>query len=245
MKEELYELDKKALIEMILESLHLTALHYGIWFRETEHQLGLDKSIEVDDIAWKKVLPIMLGRVNRRLKIPAQDNIPETLTKASKEELVDLLVDMGKNWLANDGVWFQAVENNFDYEMYNTKRINDSCWVRFSYIEAKRIKKRLGLPENGGLAALKQALEFRQYALIKKHEIIVISENKIIFRMNDCRVQAARKKAKLPDYPCKSGGTVEYSRFAEGIDPRIKTTCIGCPPDLHPEEWYCALEFEL
>jgi len=233
------------LIDLIFDSLHLIAIHYGIWFRETEHQLGLDKAIEVDDIAWKKLLPTMLSRITKRFKIPTKDNIPEFLTNATKEELVEFLADMGKNWLANDGVWFQAVERNFDYEMYNAKRINDSCWARFSYIEAKRIMKRLNLPERGGIPALRQALEYRQYALINRQEIIDVSENKIIFRMNECRVQLARKRANLPDYPCKSGGVVEYVKFAEGIDPRIKTTCIGCPPDPHPEEWYCAWEFTI
>lgn len=245
MKQELYKLDNKALIGLIFESLHLIAIHYGTWFRETEHQLGLDKAIEVDDIVWKELLPIMLGRVTKRFRIPTEDNIPEFLTNATKEELVELLVDMGKNWLANDGVWFQAVERNFDYEMYNAKRVNDSCWARFSYIEAKRIMKRLDLPEKGGIPALRQALGYRQYALINKQEIIDVSENKIIFRMNECRVQSARSRANLPEYPCKSGGVVEYMRFAEGIDPRIKTTCIGCPPDSHPKEWYCAWEFAL
>ena len=52
--------------------------------------------------------------------------------------------------------------------------------------------------------------------------------------MNDCRVQAARKRKGLADYPCKSGGLVEYRSFAETIDPRIRTSCIACPPDDHP-----------
>ena len=245
MYQERLELDKKKLIELIFDSLHLIILHYGIWFRETEHQLGLDKAIAVDNIAWKRILPIIFGRVTRRLSIPTEDDIPELLTKATKEELAELLVDMGKNWLANDGVWFQAVENSFDYEMYNAKRINDSCWVRFSYVEAKSIMGRLGLPEKGGISALKEALKYRQYALVNRQETIDVAENKVIFRMNDCRVQSARGRANLPEYPCKSVGVVEYSRFAEGIDPRIKTTCIGCPPDPHPKEWYCAWEFTL
>jgi len=239
------EANKQALIERILESLHLTVLHYGTWFWETEHQLGLDKTIEADDFAWKRVLPIILSRVTSRLGIPAKDGIPELLTNATEEELSELLSDMARNWLASDGTWFQAVENNFDYEMQNTKRINDTCWVKFSYIEAKRIMKRLGLPERGGLAVLKEALKHRQYALVNRQEIIDVSENKSIFRMNECRVHAARKRANLPEYPCKSAGIAEYTRFAEGIDPRIKTACVACPPDPHPLEWYCAWEFTL
>ena len=66
-----------------------------------------------------------------------------------------------------------------------------------------------------------------------------------MFRMDDCRVQSARKRKNLPDYPCKSGGLVEYASFAETIDPRIRTECVGCPPDAHPAEWYCAWKFSL
>ncbi|MGM0395361.1 MAG: DUF6125 family protein [Thermodesulfobacteriota bacterium] len=25
----------------------------------------------------------------------------------------------------------------------------------------------------------------------------------------------------------------------------MKTTCIGCPPDPHPEEWFCAWRFSM
>ena len=245
MKEEIYKLDNRELIDLIFDSLHLTALHYGIWFRETERQFGLDKAIEVDDIVWKKLFPIMLDRIARRFNLPVSDNMPEFLAEMTKEELIELLVDMGKNWLAGDGVWFQTIENSFDDGMPCAKRINDACWYGFSYIEARRIIKRLNLSERGGILALKEALKYRQYALINKQEIIDVSETKLVFRVNECRVQSARNRARLPDYPCKSAGIVEYTRFAEGIDPRIKTTCLGCPPDPHPAEWYCAWEFVL
>lgn len=245
MNQEQDKLDNKALIELIFDSLHLIVLHYGTWFWETEHQIGLDKAIEADDIAWQRILPTILGRVTRALNIPTKDGIPDFLTNATREELAELLADMGKNWLTSDGNWFRAVEENFDYEMYTAKRINDSVWARYSYIEAKRIMKRLDLPENGGIPALREVLKYRQVALVNKQEIINVSQNKIILRINECRVHQARDRANLPVYQCKSAGIIEYSRFTEGIDPRIKVTCIACPPDPHPEEWYCAWEFTL
>jgi hypothetical protein len=58
-------------------------------------------------------------------------------------------------------------------------------------------------------------------------------------------VQAARKRKGLNDYPCKSGGMVEYTYFARSIDERIITECIACPPDAHPDEWYCAWRFRM
>jgi len=64
-------------------------------------------------------------------------------------------------------------------------------------------------------------------------------------RMTKCRVQAARKRKGLEDYPCKSGGVVEYTTFANTVDKRISCECIACPPDPHPEGWFCAWRFRL
>ncbi|GAI20039.1 unnamed protein product, partial [marine sediment metagenome] len=69
--------------------------------------------------------------------------------------------------------------------------------------------------------------------------------NSFIFQMNECRVQDARKRKGLDDYPCKSGGMAEFPTFAESIDSRIKTECISCPPDEHPKEWYCKWRFTI
>ena len=243
MEQELNKLDKRTLIDLFFDSAHLMALHYALWFRETEHQIGLDKAIIADDIAWKQILPTIVSRIAQRLKIPMKDDTLELFANLDKKDLVSLLEDMGKNWLACDGIWFQTIEGNYD--MYTAQRINDTNWARFSYIEARTIMNRLNLPENGGLSALKEALKYRQYALINQQEIVEVNDNKVIFRMNDCRVQSARKRKGLPDYSCKSAGIVEYSRFAEAIDPRIKVRCIACPPDPHPDEWWCAWEFEI
>ncbi|MEJ2248811.1 MAG: DUF6125 family protein [Candidatus Lokiarchaeota archaeon] len=165
------------------------------------------------------------------------------LEKLSKEELINYIEDLSKNWLAIDGTWFQAVEK--DYGIEKAIELDTTQWKRFTVIEAKRIMKRFNIPENGGIKSLVKALKFRIYANINEQEIIEISENRCIFRMNNCRVQYARKRKGLPDFPCKRVGVVEYGLFAKTIDPRIKTNCICCPPDKHPEEYYCSWEFIL
>lgn len=163
--------------------------------------------------------------------------------KLSLEQKSFLLEDAAKLWLAHDGLWFLNVEKRFGIE--KAIEIDRDAWKEFTVIEARRIKERLFLSENGGLPALKTALKFRLYAYINKQEIIEENEISFIFRMNSCRVQEARKRKGLPDFPCKSVGIVEYSYFAKTIDQRIETECIYCPPDNHPEDSWCAWRFKI
>ena len=229
---------------MVFDSLHLTVLHYGLWFREAEHQLGLEKAIAADERVWDKVLETTLKRLASAAGTQLHNGIPAALNNLSEEELAGLADEMAKNWVACDGIWFQDIEHNYDYEMFTTKRINDSNWVRFSNIEAHLIMQRYQLPANGGLPVLKEALQHRQYARICKFEFEE-KANKLIVRINECRVQLARRKRGLAEYNCKSSGVAEYSYFALAIDPRIKMRCLSCPPEPHPKEFWCAWEFSI
>lgn len=159
----------------------------------------------------------------------------------SKQELMAVLTDAAKNWLAHDGLWFRAVEAKFGME--TAMDLDRQAWEKFTQIEAKRIMKRLDMAPGGGIPALVQALKFRLYAFINVQEVLEESETRCVFRMNRCRVQEARQRQGLPDFPCKSVGIVEYSGFAETIDPRIQTRCLVCPPDPHPPDVWCAWEF--
>lgn len=161
----------------------------------------------------------------------------------SKEELVKIIVDDAKNWLAHDGVWFQAIEKRYGMDV--AVEIDTEAWRHFTVIEARRIMDRLGMKPGGGIAALAECLRHRFYARLNLQDVIEQSDTRVVFRMLDCRVQSARKRKGLADHPCKSVGIVEYSEFARAIDPRITTKCIACPPDAHPEEFWCAWEFTL
>jgi len=161
----------------------------------------------------------------------------------TREDLEGMLCDAALNWLAHDGLWFLAVEDKLDME--SAIELDMKAWESFTVIEAKRIMKRHGIEEGGGIPALARALGLRLYAFINEQEIVEQSEEHLVFRMNDCRVQSARKKKGLSDFPCKPVGMVEYAGFASTIDPLIQTRCIGCPPDDHPDDWYCAWEFRL
>ena len=165
------------------------------------------------------------------------------LEQLSKEELIKIIIDDAKNWLAHDGVWFQAVEKRFGMDV--AVDVDTEAWRYFTVIEAKRIMERLGMEQGGGIPALVECLKHRFYARINLQDVIEQSDTRVVFRMLDCRVQSARKRKGLDDHPCKSVGIVEYSEFAKAIDPRIRTNCLACPPDPHPENFWCAWEFTL
>jgi hypothetical protein len=242
-KERIDDLDRAELVRLILDIVHRAVLHYGLWFTEVCHQMGPARALGILQTAYARSLEIQMSRLSKAFGFELQEGLPKALLQKEPAELKKLLEGFCANWLANDGVWFQAVE--FQDGMNDAKRCNDSCWGRFSPVEAWSIKRFLGLPEQAGLEGLRRALNFRIYAQINTQSTEEEGPGGIVFRMNECRVQSARRRKGLEDYPCKSAGLVEYTYFARAIDERIRTECIGCPPDAHPEEWYCAWRFTM
>ena len=144
---------------------------------------------------------------------PQQDDCKEELT------------DAAKNWIAMDGLWFQAVEQA--YGMDAALALDREVWEQFAVIEARRIQKRLALPVNGGLDALETAFNHRLVSLLNTLEILRPDEKTLIVTIKTCRVQAARTRKGMAPFPCRSVGLVEFPVFARTIDARITTTCLS------------------
>jgi hypothetical protein len=228
---------------LVVDFIHRLAMHHAMWFERVRESLGPEEAWKALGEAWGKSLGIQTQRLGKTLGFELADGIPKPLLDLPPAKLRALREAIAANWLATDGVWFQAVEGARGMEA--AKACNDACWARFSPFEAWSIRRLLGLPERPGLEGLRKALGLRLYATLNRQSFAEETPSSLVFRMDDCRVQSARKRKNLPDYPCKSGGLVEYASFAEAIDPRIRTECVGCPPDAHPAEWYCAWKFTL
>lgn len=237
------ELDHEETARFVVDLFHRLIVHHGLWFAEVKHQMGMEKALEMLSSSSKVSMEIQLKHLSKLFGFEMKDGVPSFLSDMEPELLVELKERMAKNWLVNDGVWFQTLEKNAG--MNEAKRSNDSCWAQFSPVEAHSIREFLGLSAQPGLEGLKKALGFRIYESINTQSITEETDTSFVFQMNKCRVQVARNRKGLDDYPCKSAGVVEYSCFARAIDARIRTECIGCPPDSHPEDWYCAWKFIL
>ena len=160
-----------------------------------------------------------------------------------REDLLRALEMFAKNWLAHDGCWFLAAEERFGME--TAIDLDARSWKRFAEAEARRIMTTFNIPAGGGLEALERALSLRLYAVINRQRTEWSGDRKSLrFYMDVCRVQEARRRKGLADFPCKSVGTIEFETFAATIDRRIRAACLHCPPDAAPGQ-YCGWEFTI
>ncbi len=167
----------------------------------------------------------------------------KTFATMGREDLLRALTMFARNWLAHDGCWFLAAEERFG--MDTAIALDAASWARFAAAEARRIMATFGIPEGGGLAALEEALGLRLYAVVNAQRVEWAEDRQSLrFFMDECRVQEARRRKGLPDFPCKPVGTVEFETFARTVDPRIVTKCLACPPEA-PAGRCCAWEFTL
>lgn len=237
------KLSDEGLARCVIEEIRRSLVHYGLWFCRSIERIGAEKAIELEATVGDGLLEILNRRLLKALELDPSQGLQGALEGLGQERLKALREALSLIWLAQDGLWFQAIEGPLGMEM--AKAVNDDCWGVFSPYEALRIKKALGLSKEAGLEGLEKALELRLYARINRSSIERLEPGILIYRVQTCRVQEARKRKGLEDYPCKSAGVVEYSTFASTIDYRIKTSCIACPPDPHPEDFWCAWRFEL
>ncbi len=237
------ELSHEQTAHFIIDLFNRIIVHHALWFNEVRHQMGMEKALALLHEATSASYAIQMKHLGALLGFSMVEGVPAPLLEMAEPALKELKERVAKNWLVNDGIWFQTIESHEG--MNEAKRCNDSCWAHFSPFEAHTIKQQLGLPEAAGLDGLKRALGFRVYESINVQSITEEKQDSFVFQMNECRVQQARKRRGLDDYPCKSAGLVEYGYFARAIDKRIETNCIGCPPDEHPDDWFCAWKFSI
>ncbi len=160
-----------------------------------------------------------------------------------RDELLAALEMFAKNWLAHDGCWFLAAEERFGLD--TALELDTAAWARFAVTEARRILSTFGIAAGGGLASLERALGLRMYALLNPQRVEWSEDRRVLrFFMEGCRVQETRRQKGLPDFPCQQVGIVEFSTFARTVDPRIRTTCLHCPPQA-PSGAFCGWEFTL
>jgi hypothetical protein len=238
------DLEHGELVEVFMEMLHRCWMHYGLWFQAAQAQMEHDRFPLAERRVFAQTLANVMGRLGKVLGFAVDGRgVPQRLKDMEQPELLAAVKAMAANWYVGDGIWFQQLESLYDMDL--AKRANDSVWARYAPYEAEHIRLFLGLPPACGLQGLRAALPLRSAALINTFAYQWDQDGALILRVDQCRIQMARRRRGLPDYPCQSAGMVEQVFFARALDPRIVTECLGCPPQEHPGDWCCAWRFSL
>jgi hypothetical protein len=240
---EIENLEDDDLIRLIRIFLGQVAIHYGMWFTEASRIIGLAGALECEGNIFERHSAGTIKRLLPHLEAYFEGANSGILTSKSRDELLILIREIAKTWVAGDGLWFQAIEEQEGMAL--AKKVNDSCWSLFARLESYKILGFLGIKGKGGLDTLDKAIRLRIYSSINSHSSEWDREGNLLFQMLECRVQNARRRKGMADYPCKSAGIIEYSEFALGINPDIVTECICCPPEEVPNGQFCAWKFSL
>lgn len=163
------------------------------------------------------------------------------LKKLSKDELVALIEEYAKLYMALDGLWFLAVENGYGHDM--AEKLDIEVWKSLIPMEAKRVVNARKLTK-GGIEAVIEAFKFRPSFLTKEYEVIK-RKNKAVVRVNKCRSLHAMERDKREVSSCLKVLQDAYPRFAKSIDSRIKFQVRKAPPRKSADDTCCEWEIEI
>ncbi|MFH1031640.1 MAG: DUF6125 family protein [Chloroflexota bacterium] len=163
------------------------------------------------------------------------------LGQLSKDELIALIEEYAKLYMALDGLWFLAVEKGYGHDV--AEKLDVEVWKSLIPMEARRVVNARKLSK-GGLEAVIEAFKFRPSFLTKEYEITK-RKNKAIVRVTKCRSLHAMERDKREVSSCLKVLEDAYPRFAKNIDSRINFRVKKAPPRKSADDTCCEWEIEL
>ncbi len=165
----------------------------------------------------------------------------ELLESFSKETLIKLIKMYSRNWITVDGLWFSNVEEEYGLEA--ALKLDLKMWEAQPVIETKRLKETIGI-EGEGPSAVMKAINLQTYTPCMP-PVVEEEPNKVTLTFPHCLPQEARVRKGRGEFPCKPMGMACFANIAKVIDPRVKVSCLFCPPDPHPEDIWCKWELSI
>lgn len=165
------------------------------------------------------------------------------LESLPKEILVKLIKVYSRNWQTLDGLWFGNVEAICGLD--TAVKIDLKNWEKQAVTEARRLREALGL-KGSGIDTVLTILSFMSWQLTSPlFKCEIETPSKVVIHYKQCAVQEGRGKAGKSVFPCKNMKLTLLSSIAKVVNPRIKLSCIFCPPDEQIVDYWCKWEFNL
>ena len=156
------------------------------------------------------------------------------------EKLVELC---SKSLHTVDGLWFTLLEEKYGLNVALDMDV-EVC-RRFCLIHGRRLLKTFAIKDDSPIQALVSMMQVDPMLFIYKPEIVTLTDSKAVFRCTDCPPQKARIRDGKGEFPCKSVGVAIFTSYAESVDSKVKLSCLTCPPDPHPSQFWCEWQYEI
>ena len=156
------------------------------------------------------------------------------------EKLVDLCP---RSLYTIDGLWFSLIEEKYGLDV--ALDMDLEVWRRLGLERGWMVLKPFGIKKDSPVQALASMIQVDPMMFVYKPEIVTLTDSKIVFRCTDCPSQKARIRNGRGEFPCEPVGTAMFTSYAELVDHRVKLTCLTCPPDPHPSQFWCEWQYEI
>jgi hypothetical protein len=163
------------------------------------------------------------------------------ISELSREELLELSKFLAASWWHLQNNWMQNIDLRYGTEA--TVELDGLIFGRAAAVQARRLQKIFKLGND--IPSLMKALDISTVLANVEWEWTKVSDKQCIYKVTRCNQQLARMAGGLPELPCKTASISINSNFASAFNPKIKTTCLLCPPDNHAKDKWCEFQFDL
>jgi hypothetical protein len=169
------------------------------------------------------------------------DALREELLGFSKETLAEMVSMWVDNYWANQSYWVSFVERDFGQE--NAERLDGEIFKKTARIQAKSLKKLFGFGDDMQAAAFMLRYVSTQWPTAGfRWEIDELTEERLVFHVNQCPMGTYRKANGLELFHCKAVSSSLYDAMMKAVNPLMKATCTHAHPDAPVEDLMCAWE---
>ncbi len=167
--------------------------------------------------------------------IPQADR--EMFDGMDREQLYEFLFMQVKNIWRVDGLYFLGIERRHD--MQEATDVDAECWRYMGKVEAKELKKFLGVSEPDPAGVLR-LLRHTSWALSHELKTYELREDGTAwFSIDRCRTQLIRLDKGLGPHPCRQVREGYLQAFAQECNPRVVLETVSCPPDRTTDDVWC------
>jgi len=165
----------------------------------------------------------------------------EKLSKHTKEELIDFIDMLQRNWWNLQNNWMLYVNNEYGEEA--AVKGDSHCFTANAKVQMYRLIKMYGL--KGDLQSLMDAMVLSTIWANCDYDIWKIDDTKFRIKVTNCYQQVRRVEDGIGELACKPAGIAICEAAGKVINKETQMKCIVCPPDEHPSDVWCEWEFEV